>query len=91
MNILLGSAAEVDGLDNNGISPLNDAAFYGHTSIVNYLIENSSANVNLVDQSGWSALHRAASNGHSETCAMLIQLGAKKNLHHIRGEVSKKC
>jgi ankyrin repeat protein len=51
--------SEINAQSKNGLTPLHNAAVYGHDEIVRLLIENN-ANVNAKTKFGNTPLHRAA-------------------------------
>jgi len=68
--------ADVNGKNDDGVSPLDLAASRGNVEIVQVLIENK-ADVNAVETaSGWTPLFHAAEKGHVEVAELLIGHGA---------------
>lgn len=49
------------------------AAHYGHSSVVQLLLELGGANVNATDHSGWTALMDAAESGHVGAVTLLLR------------------
>ena len=68
---------DVNGVDENGNTPLIEAARFGHDDVVTALLL-AKADVNLKNAHGKTALTLAAENGHDETVRMLTQAGAGK-------------
>eukprot|EP00241_Pyramimonas_parkeae_P007107 CAMPEP_0114252224 /NCGR_PEP_ID=MMETSP0058-20121206/15719_1 /TAXON_ID=36894 /ORGANISM="Pyramimonas parkeae, CCMP726" /LENGTH=305 /DNA_ID=CAMNT_0001366137 /DNA_START=380 /DNA_END=1295 /DNA_ORIENTATION=+ len=66
---------EVNGADEAGITPLHDAAYYGHVEIVRLLLSKG-AKVTAVDEDGSTPLHHAAESGHEETVRALLNSNA---------------
>ena len=58
--------------DNNGWTPIHEAAKNGHTEIVKALIECTD-NPNAPDIFGWTPIHEAAMKGHIEIVKALIE------------------
>ena len=67
--------ADVMKEDNDGSTPLHNAASNGHTELCKVLIEHG-ADVMKEDNDGNTPLHNAASKGHTELCKVLIEHGA---------------
>jgi ankyrin repeat protein len=58
-------SAIVDITDNFNETALHKSALYGHTEILQYLIEKH-ANIEAVSENGNSPLHCACVNGHAD-------------------------
>ena len=71
--------------NNEGDTPLHQAASLGHIQLVNALLENG-ANVNLTNNYGDTPLHQAASLGHTEVVSTLIEYSADVNLANNEGQ-----
>ena len=65
---------DINATDDDGNTPLHEAARHGHTATAQALI-NAGAN-----DFGFTPLHEAASHGQTETVRALIKLGADVNL-----------
>ncbi len=61
--------------DHNYMTPLMNAAMYGHTKTCALLLENG-ANIDAIDDVGRTALMLAAWYSRLETCKLLIERGA---------------
>ena len=66
--------ATVDILDKEGETPLLKAAFQGHETVVQCLLQRKT-NVQHRDKDGWSALHNACARGHLRVVRMLVDVG----------------
>ena len=64
-------------------TPLHAAAFKGHLSIVDMLID-AQADVNARSDDGESPLHMAAFGGHAEVCEALLRGGAQVDAIAVR-------
>ena len=70
--------ADVNAKDDDGWTPLLDAATFGHKEIVELLITKG-ADVNAKTEEGETPLHTAVSNDHKEIIELLIKEGADVN------------
>lgn len=75
---LCNSEYEANCPNQNGATPLQEAAENGHISIVIYLLDRG-AKVNKKNRLGWTALHWAARNGHVKIAEILVRNGANVN------------
>jgi uncharacterized protein len=73
-SLLTSPNVDVNGVDENGNTPLMAAARFGHDDVVTALII-SKANVNAKNDQGKTALMLAAEGGHDETVRVLTQAG----------------
>lgn len=83
----LAQGARVNGMDQNGWTPLHRASFKGHLESVKLLVSHG-AQVDLVDGSGYTPLLRAVEGGHVEVAMYLLSHGAKASLKGLKGKVS---
>jgi ankyrin repeat protein len=75
---LLGSPnVDVNGIDENGNTPLIEAARFGHDEVVTALII-AKADINVRNNEGKTALMLAAEGGHDETVRRLTEAGPLK-------------
>jgi len=58
--------------DINGRNALTQAACWGHTDIVTFLVTECGVDVNAMDNEGWSALHLAAREGRIGVTTLLL-------------------
>jgi len=74
----LDAGTDVNAKDENGVTPLHQAAFYGQKEVVELLIAKG-ADVNAKEEDGWTPLHFAAMEGHTKVAELLITAGADVN------------
>lgn len=84
MKSCLAQGAKVNGVDQNGWSPLHRAAFKGHLESARLLVSHG-ARVESVDGSGYTPLLRAVEAGHVEVAMYLLSHGAKASLKSLGG------
>jgi ankyrin repeat protein len=75
----LEKGADVNGLDDNGFTPLMMAASENQPEIAQLLIDKG-AKVNFVNAQGWTALTEAADEGALATAKVLLNAGADAHL-----------
>lgn len=73
--LLDGYGASMECESETGWSALRSAAAYGHTEILNYLLERG-ANIKVRNNIGWTCLHSAADEGHTSAVQALLDHGA---------------
>ena len=71
-------ASSITATDKLNRTPLHLAAWAGHSSMVDLLIE-AGADVHAAAMDGICALHFAAQQGHEDACKALLKGGAKVN------------
>lgn len=71
--------------DHEGNTPLSEAACYGETEIVEYLLEMG-AHLDTRNSQGRTPLWRATYNGHEEVVKMLLEAGADPTIENKDGE-----
>ena len=71
----------------NNFTPLHSSAMFGHTEIVELLIEKG-ADVNIqTDPQKYAPIHSASFGGHLETIKVLVKNGADLSLRNYRNEL----
>lgn len=75
--LLAGPNADVNGVDDQGNTPLIEAARFGHDDVVTALLI-AKADVKPKNNEGKTALMVASEGGHDETVKVLTQAGAGK-------------
>jgi ankyrin repeat protein len=65
---------DVNGVDENGNTPLIEAARMGHDDVVQVLLI-AKADPNIKNKAGKTALQLASEGGHEESVALLTQAG----------------
>lgn len=81
---LLKNDAHINGVHEDGNTPLHTAAEYDHFDIVNVLIENG-ADIHKADENGNTLLHKASWDNHIDTVELLIQNNADINAVNKKG------
>ena len=79
VKVLIDCGADVNFVNDAGITALMSASQNGHAQSVKVLIENG-ANVNFTDNTGATALMYASQNGHTDVVKELILGGADVNI-----------
>lgn len=64
----------INQVDEEGMTPLHIAAYFGNTEVVKKLLENN-ALLDVYSNSGVNAIHLAAARGHVDILKLLIQKG----------------
>jgi ankyrin repeat protein len=82
--------ANVNAVDEDGLSPLHMAAQYGHAATISLLI-GIGGNLNLQNKAGRTVLIAAVQYGHAGTAKLLLDRKADINLgdSKVRVDVSK--
>lgn len=75
--LLASPNVDVNGLDDNGNTPLIEAARFGHDDVVTALLI-ARADPSVKNRDGKSALMLASEGGHDETVKRLTEAGAGK-------------
>ena len=79
--------ADVNRLDEKGISPLAWAAVMGQDDAVTLLLE-ANADINRRNADGGTPLHAAAFFGHANTVTLLLAKGADRNIRNNSGQTA---
>ena len=75
--LLAAPNVDVNGVDDNGNTPLIEAARFGHDDVVTALLI-ARADTKLKNREGKTALMLASEGGHDETVKRLTEAGAGK-------------
>jgi ankyrin repeat protein len=71
----LKAGAEIEVVDNRGMTPIIWAALRGHQDVVKVLLEKG-ANINSTNWAGWTPLMQACAQRHEELARFLVEQGA---------------
>jgi cytohesin len=82
--MLLMKGIDVESRDDNGNTPLINAAAYGFIEIVEMLL-NHGARIEGKDDDGCTSLHAASSRGHLSAVNLLINKGANFEVSSVHG------
>lgn len=75
--LLASPNVDVNGIDENGNTPLIEAARFGHDEVVSTLLI-AKAQANIKNNEGKTALMVASEGGHDQTVRVLTQSGAER-------------
>ena len=81
---MIGAVSDLEETDRDGRTLLIDAAAYGRTNVIKYLIDNG-AHVNTSDKAGFTALHMATLYCDIPTISVLLENGANVNAKDSNG------
>ena len=70
-----------------GFTPLLIATYYGHTSLVKYLVENGAV-VDRQDNRGWTSLMYAAYYNYTEIAKILLEHNASVTIKNSEGKTA---
>ena len=84
---LLSGGADVNDVNEEGLTPLAAASQNGHVVIVDMLLA-AEANANAADDTGHTALHRASFKGHLVIVQHLLASGADAHAVDNKGFTS---
>ena len=82
---LLAAGSDVEERDEDGFTPLLNAAYFGHTEVCELLLEKGKANIEETDSLGNTALNQAADEGDASTVALLLSKGARVDTRDKNG------
>ena len=74
---LLAVGSDVEEKDEDGFTPLLNAAYFGHNEVCELLLDMGKANIEETTTDGATALMGAATKGHASTVALLLSKGAR--------------
>lgn len=89
LNILLSQGANVDSVNQEGVTPLMIASEIGNMRMLSIILIHG-PDVNKKNQNGKTALMIASENGQLYVANRLIQEGAKIDIKNSRGETAAK-
>ena len=78
---------DIERKDTNGFTPLILASYFGHTSIVRYLLEQG-AKVDQRDNNGWTALLYASYYNYYDIALILLDHNASVNMQNSEGHTA---
>jgi ankyrin repeat protein len=78
---------DINRANTDGFTPLLIATYYGHTSLVKYLVENG-AEVNRQDNRGWTSLMYAAYYNHKDIAKILLEHNASVTIKNSEGKIA---
>jgi hypothetical protein len=90
VNALIATGADVNKVDNDGVTPISLASYKGHLEVVQALIA-AGADVNKVDDNGYTPMYCASYKGHLEVVQVLIAAGADVNKADDNGYTPMYC
>ena len=91
VKMLVKAGAGVNATDGNGRTCLIDAAHYGHTETVRYLVGLPEVDVNYRGMCSETALHCAVNQGHPDMVQVLIDVGADIDTRNDDGHSPLHC
>ena len=71
-SLIIGNSKEKNPAGVRGLTPLHEAARYGHLEVCRLIISNLEVKQNPAANNGWTPLHVAAHEGHQEICSLII-------------------
>ncbi len=83
----LNNGADINRLDDKGISPLSWAALMGHDSTIKFLLDQN-AEINRRNADGGTPLHAATFLGHSSSVKLLLARGANSHIRNNNGQTA---
>jgi len=88
LNVLLADGAEVDTMDEMGMTPLMLASGIGNMRMLNILLMHD-PDVNLQNKAGETALMIASENGQLFVAKALLKHGANPDIKNAEGDTAK--
>ena len=76
---------EIERTNGYGFTPLLVATYYGHTGLVEYLVENG-AEVDRQENGGWTPLMYAAYYNYKEIAKILLEHNASLTIKNSEGK-----
>uniref|UniRef100_A0AAF5DBB4 MYND-type domain-containing protein n=1 Tax=Strongyloides stercoralis TaxID=6248 RepID=A0AAF5DBB4_STRER len=73
-------------LDENGLSPIDQAAFKGNEELVKWLLDNKANPHNKANKDGYTSLMFAALSGNSNICELLLEAGVNSEALNVLGK-----
>uniref|UniRef100_A0A0N5C8F5 MYND-type domain-containing protein n=1 Tax=Strongyloides papillosus TaxID=174720 RepID=A0A0N5C8F5_STREA len=71
--------------DENGLSPIDQAAFKGNEELVEWLLANNADPHNKANKDGYTSLMFAALSGNPKVCELLLEAGVNSEALNILG------
>ena len=92
LELLISRGADIHARNNSGETALHLAAWYGHASVVQVMLEAGS-NIEAKDKwCGETPLFKAAANGHTAIVIFLLQRGARvDHINYLGRNVLQHC
>jgi ankyrin repeat protein len=87
MELLLGAGADVDAVDNGGMTPFHLASRSDRRAAAAWLLASGAA-LNALDSHGWAALHHASACGGLEVVQLLVISGAPVDAVEVSGRTA---
>ena len=88
MGLLLDRGADIDVKNNNGDTPIHEAAVNGNTDIVKLLLERGAA-IDVKTDFGNTPIHLAAVNGKTDTVKFLLSARADPYITNKDGKTAR--
>ena len=85
VQLMIDYGADVNATDDDGETPLYDAALIGNAEVISILVR-AGADVNTTHDNGYTLLHGAAIFGNAEVIPALVKAGADVNARANLGE-----
>ncbi|CEF65644.1 Ankyrin repeat and Zinc finger, MYND-type domain and Ankyrin repeat-containing domain-containing protein [Strongyloides ratti] len=85
-NLITNNVVSINCLDENGLSPIDQAAFKGNEELVEWLLANKANPHNKANKDGYTSLMFAALSGNSKVCELLLEAGVNSEALNILGK-----